>query len=207
MSHPVVQKISLLTLPQVFGVAVLLGGFYYSSIYDDGSSLEKQIQSVQELVKVEEEKKAETDKIKSEEAEMKRQVAELADKFKEITLKFPVNLKSDEIVDVINGLAKSVNIRVVSVKKEKVISQELYEEVPIKLELSGTFNNLLLMLYNITILERVTNFGDFTFLNSNVDYNGVINLSTTIIGYKYKKPPETPNEKGIKNSKTSSGGV
>lgn len=207
MSNPAIQKISQFALPQILGISVLIGGFYYKSLYDDGSSLESQIQTVQGQVQVEEEKKKETDRIKSEEVEMKKQVGELAEKFKEITMKFPINLKSDEIIDVINSLSKTVNVRVISVKKEKVITQELYEEVPIKLELSGTFNNLLLLLYNITILERVTNFGDFEFLNSASEYNGVINLSTTVIGYKYRKPPEVNPENGNKNKNDTSGGA
>lgn len=207
MSNPAIQKLSQLALPQILGISVLIGGFYYKSVYDDGSSLENQIRTVQEQVQVEEEKKKETDKIKSEEVEMKKQVGELADKFKEITMKFPINLKSDEIIDVINSLSKTVNVRVISVKKEKVITQELYEEVPIKLELSGTFNNLLLLLYNITILERVTNFGDFEFVNSASEYNGVIKLSTTIVGYKYRKPPEVTPDKENKNKKVTTGGA
>ncbi len=207
MSNPAIQKLSQLALPQILGISVLVGGFYYKSIYDDGSRIDSQIRTLQGQVQVEEEKKKETDRIRSEEVEMKKQVGELADKFKEIILKFPISLKSDEIIDVINSLSKTVNVRVISVKKEKVITQELYEEVPIKLELSGTFNNLLLLLYNITILERVTNFGDFEFVNTSSEYNGVIKLSTTIVGYKYRKPPEVTPEKGNKNSKINSGGA
>lgn len=196
MSSPIGQSLSQLTFAKSFLISIFLGFLYYKVLgYNDGSVLEAQILQMQESVRVEEEKKKETDRVLAEEVEIKRQVGALSDKFKEVTQKFPVNLKSDEIISTVNSLATSANVRVVSVKKENVMTQELYEEVPVSIELTGTFNNIVHLMYKTAILERVTNLGDFEFANMSGEYNGTLKMSTKIIGYKYRTPPEKPVEK------------
>lgn len=191
MNNSFGQFLNQLTISQAFGIAAILGAIYYFNIYDDGSKLKAQIAELQTGVEAEEKKKIETDKVKAEERAIKSQVGALSDKFKEVTARFPVNLKSDEIISTVNQLAKAANVRVVQVKKESVEVRELYEEVPVSVEFSGTFNNLVLLMFNIGTLERVTNVGNFDFANINQDYNGNLKLTTKIVGYKYKKPPET----------------
>jgi type IV pilus assembly protein PilO len=190
MSSSASQALKDLSYPKALVIAIFLGAFYYFRMYDDGSALERQISDARANTSAEEEKKKETDKVKAEEDEIKNQVGALAEKFKEVTARFPINLKSDEIISTINTLARTTNVRVISVKKESIEEKELYDEVPVSLELSGTFNNLLLLMYNIASLEKVTNLGDFEFSNTGQDYDGTLKLVTKAIGYKYRKPPE-----------------
>jgi len=191
MSSPINQTLSQLSFSKAFLISIFFGFLYFKVLgYDDGSKLEAEIRQVQEAVKAEEEKKKETDKVLAEEVEIKKQVGALSEKFKEVTQRFPINLKSDEIISTINSLATSSNVRVVAVKKETVITQELYEEVPVSIELTGTFNNIVELMYKTAILERVTNLGDFEFSNLGSDYNGTLKMSTKVIGYKYRTPVE-----------------
>jgi type IV pilus assembly protein PilO len=184
-----IQTLGKLSYAKAIGISILVGGLYYQLYYNDGSNIEVQIAQVREQAQAEEEKKKETDKIKAEEQAIKGEVGALADKFRQVTARFPVNLKSDEIIANLNTLAKTTNVRVVSVKKENVETRELYEELPLSIELTGTFNNLLLLMYNVATLERVTNFGDFQFSNANSNgYDGSLKLTTKVIGYKYKAP-------------------
>lgn len=195
MSSPITQSLRQLTFAKSFVISIILGFLYYKVLgYNDGSALEAQIRQVQESVNAEAEKKKETDRVLAEEVEIKRQVGALSEKFKEVTQKFPVNLKSDEIISTLNSLAGTSNVRVVSVKKENVMTQELYEEIPVSVELTGTFNNIVHLMYKTAILERVTNLGEFEFANLNGEYNGTLKMSTKIIGYKYRTPPEKPVE-------------
>lgn len=184
------QVLNELTIAQTLGLSALIAGLFYSNFYNDGSSLLNQIQEIKNNVQIEEQKKVETDKVIAEERAINSQIGALSEKFKEVTARFPVNLKSDEIIATINQLAKTTNVRVVTVKKESVETRELYEEVPVSIELTGTFNNLLLMMYNIGTLERVTNLGNFAFETINKDYDGTLKLVTKVIGYKYRKPSE-----------------
>lgn len=192
MSSSIGQIFAKISYPKALVISLAVGLFYFRFGYNDGSQLVAQINGVKVATEAEEEKKKETDKVKAEEKAIKDQVGALAEKFKEVTARFPINLKSDEIISTVNTLAKSANVRVTSVKKESVEARELYEEIPLNLEFTGTFNNLLLLLYNVATLERVTNLGDFDFVNLNGEYDGLIKLSTKVIGYKYRKPPERP---------------
>lgn len=189
MSSSIGNIFSQITYPKAIGLSLLVGGLYYQ-VYDDGSKLKSQIADIDANIMAEEEKKKETDKIKAEEKAIKDEVGALAEKFKDVTARFPINLKSDEIISTINTIAASVNVRVTSVKKESIEPKDLYEEIPLSLEFSGTFNNLLLLMFRISTLEKVTNLGDFEFSNEHDNYDGLIKLSTRIIGYKYKKPPD-----------------
>lgn len=196
MSSSITQSVNQLSYSKALIVSVFIGFFYYKFLgYDDGSALENQIKQMQVDVQIEEEKKKETDRVLAEEVEIKKQVGALSEKFKEVTQKFPVNLKSDEIISTLNSIASSTNVRVVSVKKEGVLAQELYEEVPVSVELSGTFNNIVHLMYKTAILERVTNLGDFEFSNPGNEYNGTLKMVTKIIGYKYRAPIEKESDK------------
>lgn len=181
--------------------ALLIGGVYFKGFYDDGSKLESQIKKKHQGISAEQKKKVETDKVLAEEAAIKSEVGALAENFKAITERFPVNLKSDELVATINALAEKVNVRVTSVKKETNNVKDLYEEVPVSIELTGSFNNLVLFMYNVSSLERVTNFGDFKFKNLKNNYDGTIKLETTVIGYKYKTPEPAQVEDDMANAK------
>lgn len=209
MSSSIGQVLNQLSISKAVVFSAILGGLYYSYYYDDGSKLESQIKEVENNIAEEEKKKIETDKVKAAERDITNQVAMLAEKFKEVTARFPVNLKSDELISNLNTLASLSNVRVVSVSKEPIQSKDLYEEVPVKIELSGTFNNLVLLMFNISNQEKITNLGEFDLSNISSEYNGTLKLTTRIIGYKYKKPPEkesspstgegvTPNVQGGK---------
>jgi len=200
MSSPISQSLSQLSFSKSFLISIFLGFLYFKFLgYDDGSKLEAEIRQLQVTVKAEQEKKIETDKVLAEEVEIKKQVGALSEKFKEVTQKFPINLKSDEIISTLNSLASTANVRVVSVKKENVVTQELYEEVPISVELSGTFNNIVQLMYKTAILERVTNLGDFEFSNYGGEYSGTLKMSTKVIGYKYRAPVDKSPNKGMEN--------
>ncbi len=212
MSNSLGQTFSQLDYPKVVGVTLLIGAFYYFNLYDDGSKIETQIQQIKQSIQVEDEKKKETDRVKAEEQAIKNEVGALSEKFKEVTSRFPINLKTDEIIATINTLAKSTNVRVVSTKKENVEIKALYEELPISLEFSGTFNNLVLLMYKIATLERVTNVGDLEFTNINAEYDGNLKFVTKVIGYKYRKPVEksddsTTNQGGDTSKNIQRGGT
>lgn len=196
MSSSFGQIFGRLSYPKCLGISMLLGGLFYANIYDDGSKLQSQINEINGQIQAEEEKKKETEKVMAEEKAIKDEVGALAEQFKEVTERFPVNLKSDEIITTLNTLAKTTNVRIVSVKKENLDARELYEEVPVSIELVGTFNNLLLLMFNIASLEKVTNLGDFEMTNSTDRYDGKLKLITKVIGYKYRQSSEKTGSEG-----------
>ena len=205
MSSPAIQTLNNLNFGQTAALALIVGGLYWMNVYNDGSKLVAQIAETQTSLQAEEEKKKETDKVKEKEAAIKNEVGALSDKFREVTARFPVNLKSDEIISTVNQLAKSSNVRVVTVKKESVETRELYEEIPVRLEVTGTFNNLMMLMYNIGTLERVTNLGNFEFSSTTNEYTGTLKLITKVIGYKYRKPAEKKD--GLGSSDGTGGGI
>lgn len=167
-------------------IGLILTGLYYNSWYNDGSTLEAEIKAAEETIVAQTEKKKVTDQVLAEEAAIKSEVGVLSEKFKEITAYFPVNLKSDELVAVMNTLAKKTSVRVISVRRSQNTIKDLYEEIPLSLQLKGNFNNLIQFMYYIGLLEKVTNVLNFDLANDTGGYDGTIRLSLRIVGYKYR---------------------
>jgi Tfp pilus assembly protein PilO len=184
------QNISM-TAVTLFGLA--LGAFYYSGgFYDDGSKLEAQISQTKIKIKEAEEKKKETEKLLAEEDQMKREVGELAEKFKAVSSKLPINLKTQEIIDTVNQLAKNSGCKVVAIKPGNVTAKELYDEIPVYVEMRGAFSNLVVFMYYLATLERVTYTADIGFTNFSSAYDGNLKFVTSVVSFRFRQPIEKP---------------
>lgn len=196
--------LSQISLSVVFLISIGITGYYYSNGYDDGTQLEKQIAETIQLENIENAKKKETEKLLAEETAMKQEVGELGDKFREISSKLPLSLKTQEIIDTINQLAKNAGCRIVSIKPETIVSRDLYDEIPIKIEMRGQFSNLVVFMYYLSSLERVTRTGDVDFTNEGSKYTGMLSYNTSVVSFRYRPPVDKnqDNEKNKKNDKT-----
>lgn len=199
------QNVSM-TAATIFGI--LLGSYYYfGGFYDDGSRLEGQINQTKVLIQNAEVKKKETEKLLAEEGELKREVGELGEKFKSVSSKLPINLKTQEIIDTVNQLAKNSGCKVVSIKPGTVAVKELYDEIPIQVEMRGAFSNLVVFMYYLATLERVTYTSDVSFVNSAAGYDGNLKFVTSVVSFRFRQPaePKPSDEKALPKTKTPGG--
>jgi type IV pilus assembly protein PilO len=188
------QNVSI-TASVIFGL--LLGSYYYfGGFYDDGSKLEAKIAETQALIQQAELKKKETTKLLAEEGELKKDVGELAEKFKEVSSKLPNNLRTQEIIDTVNQLAKNAGCKVVLIKPGPVVTKELYDEIPIQVEMRGAFSNLVVFMYYLATLERVTYTSDVSFSNFGPAYDGNLKFATSVVSFRFRQPAEQKNEDG-----------
>lgn len=192
------QNVSMLVVT-IFGI-LLSSYYYFAGFYDDGSKLEGQIGQAKNLIQAAELKKKETEKLLAEEGEMKREVGELAEKFKSVSSKLPINLKSQEIIDTINQLAKNSGCKVVMIKPEAVSIKELYDEIPVQIEMRGAFSNLVVFMYYLATLERVTYTSDISFVNSSGTYDGNLKFMTSVVSFRFRQPAEQKTNEGTPNN-------
>ncbi len=189
--------LSQISFPVAFILNALLTGYYYSNIYNDGTLIEKQIKETSKLENQEQKKKKETEKLLAEQEVLKQEVGLLAGQFKDISSQLPLSLKTQEVIDTINKLAKNSGCRVVSIKPERTEIKELYEEIPIRVELNGQFSSLVMFMYYIASLERVTDLDGLQLMNEAQNYTGNLKMSTTIVSFKYR-PPEIKESDNFK---------
>jgi type IV pilus assembly protein PilO len=173
-------------------VGTLVGAYYYGNHYNDGTQLENQISGTKGQIQEAENKKKETERLLAEEGQMKKEVGELAEKFKEVSSKLPINLKTQEIIDTINQLAKNSGCKVVTIKPGSTSVKELYDEIPVQVEMRGAFSNLVVFMYYLATLERVTYTTDISFVNAATAYDGNLRFNTSVISFRFRQPTAAP---------------
>lgn len=194
MKNPTVLGAFLqnVSMPAVVVGGVLLGLYYWSNHYNDGTKLEAEISQTKNQIQQAETKKKETEKLLAEEGQMKRDVGELAEKFREVSSKLPINLKTQEIIDTINQLAKNSGCKVVTIKPGNANIKELYDEIPVQVEMRGAFSNLVVFMYYLATLERVTYTTDIAFGNAGAAYDGNLRFTTSVVSFRFRQPESKP---------------
>lgn len=174
---------------QVMMIAFGVGLFFYFTAYDDGSALSQNLTNLNQEVTTETERKKDTEKALKEEQRMKESIGELSLKYKDISTKLPSTLSSAEITRSIDSVAKATGVKVKSKKLGKAQIREIIEELPIEVEMRGSFAELSQFIYLISIEERVARVTDFLIAT---DYRTAgskfssdeINLRATVVGYR-----------------------
>lgn len=137
---------------------LLLSLLYYSNYFDGGSRFEKQIAAINtELVKLRTDV-ADIESLTSNMAQYESELNNLAEKF-EVALNY---LPSQENIYVIIKqlyLEARVNgVNITSVKpSDKMIKQDFYEGMPIDIEFSGSYEQIMAFFTKIVNLPRIIN--------------------------------------------------
>ncbi|MCB0349098.1 MAG: type 4a pilus biogenesis protein PilO [Bdellovibrionales bacterium] len=137
---------------------LLLAAVYYMNYYDGGARAEKQISNINiELVKIRKDV-ADVEGLTSNMAQYEAELNSLAEKF-EVALNY---LPSQEnIYVIIKQLyleARMNGVNITSVKpSDKLLKQDFYEGMPIDIEFSGTYEQIMAFLTKVVNLPRIIN--------------------------------------------------
>lgn len=173
---------------KVLIMGVLLTGFYWWALYDDGSSIDSQIATVNQQLIEEEKKKTETDAALKQVQEMKEKVGQLSLKYQEISRLLPRELGSSDIVKAIDDFARSAGVSVKSKKPRDSTPQpgenveKVVEEVSMDVVLEGTYGELAQFTHLVSSAERMARVQNITI----AEQSGVRKLSFEgqVVGYR-----------------------
>lgn len=140
---------------KILMAGLLLTGFYWYAIYDDGSVIDAQIAQVSQQLEAEEKKKLDTDATLKQVQEMQEKVGQLSAKYQEISRRLPSVLFSIDINKAIDDFARNAGVSVKSKKPGANIKKAVVEEVPVDVTLEGTYAELAQFVYLISIAERM----------------------------------------------------
>ncbi len=179
------------------GVAVGLGLsvaflYYVSPFFDDGKTLQTQIDStkVQLAVKVKEKEKLDADI--AEAKRIKDRVNLLSDKFKQAVQYLPTEWKEDTLLTDISKQAQIAGVTVIKINSQKErTAVGVYEEMKIDFEIKGSFTSMMLFMANMTKIRRIIEVSEVTMRSDEPDAE---TPNLTSIGrfttYRYISPQE-----------------
>lgn len=156
MASPLVEKISKLTNRQTMAVGVALGVLYFFGVFDSGAAFETQLSNAKKELADEAEKQKKTREIMTRKEEVKNKVVKLNENFIEASKRLPSELKQAQIIDDITLAMNTTGSKVRSLVPKPASKKDLFEEIPVQVEVAGSFAQLTQFLLYLHTLERIT---------------------------------------------------
>jgi Tfp pilus assembly protein PilO len=148
--NPVLVKIANLEFQKILLGALAIGAFYYFMLYNDGESIDKQIDAVSaSLSKSEAELTAVSADLKKMD-KMNAEIEKLRKKMKFSSSHFPETIAIPDMLRLIDSSAASSSVSIKAKEPKKVETQSIYDSTPIKISAEGKFNDLVMFMYNLT---------------------------------------------------------
>ncbi len=188
------QKVAIIVI-----VAVLVSAVNYFLFF---SPLEEEYMSLLNRRSSLEEKKLEYDD-KSKTLEMDKAInRKIDEKLVEEQEKLPNRAETDIVIHAIGIMADTTLVRIKNIEPQKEIIRDLYVEKPIKLQVNGSFHEILNFLNKIGEANRIINMNDIVmskpvYKNQKV----LIDAELTIKIYRFKKESEGKKDKKGKKGK------
>jgi type IV pilus assembly protein PilO len=178
------QKFAALSMSKILIVGILFGGFYYMTAYDDGSSLSNRITQVNSALAEQEVKKKETDQALQQVKEMQEKVGLLGEQYQEISRRLPSVLFSIDINKAIDGFARTAGVSVKAKRPGANIKSEVVEEVPVEVELEGSYVELAQFIYYVSSAERMSRVKNVIIVDGPEKSLKKLKFTGTVVGYK-----------------------
>lgn len=180
------RQLANLDAQRVFLAAALVGGVYYSLIFDPGDSISAQIATLRSEVQAEDEKKKDTDATLQEEMRMKDAVGILSEQYQVISKKLPTQLSELEINGALESYAREHRVRIKASRPGIAEKMEIVQEVPWEIVIEGKFGNIMQFVGSVSSAERLTRVKSLVIAPSkdHVLGSGVLRFEGVVVGYK-----------------------
>jgi type IV pilus assembly protein PilO len=140
----------------VAGLAALLAGGYFMLVYRDASEDLARLRA-QELEL--QRKLSEVRSIAANIAEFEEEIASLEIKLQKILRQLPNDKEIEVLLTDISNLGKTAGIEIKSFRRKEEVVHGFYAEVPIDLEIEGTYHDLARFFDLLAGLPRIVNMG------------------------------------------------
>ncbi|HDM76291.1 MAG TPA: protein PilO [Deltaproteobacteria bacterium] len=189
---PTPQKVLILIL-----TILLIGGGFYYVVYKDNSAkitkLEKDIRQMQSRLAT----------LKKKSRELKKLEKEVAKERKRLIIVAHLLPKSKEIPSLLESISKSgteARLEFLLFKPKKEQPKNFYAEIPIDIEVRGTYHQVAMFLDKLSHLERIVSARNLSMARAG-EHNDEIILKTkcTAVTYRYIESP--PNNKKKKKKR------
>lgn len=193
--EPLFQKIAELTKIQrilisagavIAIIALFVMVFYMPKI--------EQMERLGKDIRQNEDKLAQTKRNARDFNKFKQKMEEAKARFYEISQALP---NSDEIPSLLTGISqagKKAGLTFILFEPQSEVKKDFYAELPVKMELSGSYHDLGMFFDRLAGLSRIVNVTQFSIGGSNTP-DGKLTIGCTAVTYKFIANPELTGKK------------
>lgn len=171
--------------------AAMAAGFFYVSLYDDGSSIDAQRVAVEKQIEEEQKKSKESDAALKELEQYRGSFGALSEQFKIAAQQLPSEISASEILKSIDTISKSTGVSIKSKEPKDPKKEDILEVLPLKVTVHGTYSEITMFLYYLSSMERITRVVNFSFSQPTGGFGmsplrpGSLVFDGEIVSYKY----------------------
>jgi type IV pilus assembly protein PilO len=155
-------RLAMMTSQRILVIGVVLGLIYYFMFFDGGEKQKKRITELNQKIKVEQTKLPESQAALKEVDLVRASVAALGEQFTRVSQQLPSNIQMSEIIRTVDDLARITGVSIKAKEPKPNVPRDVVEEVPLRINLEGSYSQITLFLYQIARLERLMKVKDFT---------------------------------------------
>lgn len=175
-----------LDVKKMFLTSCVLGVVYYFYGFDDGQALLEQTDKVNVEIKLEEKEQKYAQAAKKRMDEIRLKVATLAEKYKEVSQKLPSEITVGEIFKSIDTLGRIANVNIKVKEPSSRQRKDILEEVPVKVQLEGSYSEIAHFIYQVGSLQRIMRVGPYSLsVNSEKSYAGKVKMEGTLLAFRF----------------------
>jgi type IV pilus assembly protein PilO len=171
-------------------IALLIcGGFYYFWYSD---ALEQQRQKEARLATLQKEIRA-LEATANRLPEFQREVQALEARLETLKRILPPEKEMPDLMRRIQYLAAQSSLQIRKFNPAAVVQRDFYQEVPVAIDVDGTYNNMGAFLDRVSRMSRLVNMGDLKIKSqSNQTLSNTVAISATATTYVYVDAPPPP---------------
>lgn len=151
----ILTKIAFLSTKQVGIIALAATGFYWYSFFDDGSSLDPQIQLLRSSLQEQEAQKTKTENALKQRDHLQETLINLTTKYENLSRLVPIEMSSSELNRQIDLLRKTSRINQISRKPANIVKGPIFDEWPVDMKFIGAYNDIAQFIYQASTTEKV----------------------------------------------------
>lgn len=191
-SFPLGQKLLLVGL---LGILMVVG-FYFLQYQPH----QAQVESAQKEINRLKMKKVETETLQSKRAEILVRLEKLNRRLLIAREELPVSAEVPSLLQKIHNQAKTAGLEINKFKREDNVAQQYYTEIPVEMQLEGTYDELANFFFYIGRLKRIVNVRDIS-LQTDVRSEGVLKVEALATTFMYNSSDGAAPTKGKKGKR------
>lgn len=156
------EKLRDLTVGKSLLIGLGLAAFYWFALYDDGVAKENLITSLDSEIVVKEKEITSINQALEDAARFQEKMNSLGAEMEKVQLAMPEKLTGLELMKIISNEAKGVGAEINQINapdgnRQGIPNSEqvFYENIPIEIDITGTYNQVMLFMSNLTRLNKI----------------------------------------------------
>lgn len=189
-----ILQLGELTWSKVVIGGIIAAALYWGLYYDDGSTLETAIKTLNQQYSESERQLRETKEAMADAEKFEKAIRQNEVQFEKVLEYLPQEINANELTRLVNQQAQLSGARVQTTKAVELVERkDFYEMTRLEFGLTGSFSQVVAFLSSLTKIQRLLTFDRLKIKTTQAGSDGTtsVELNGILVGYRYlKAPPE-----------------